>query len=122
MEGVKSQETEIEEEFCAVMESIKSEDTIIVKAEPNTLTVDSKDHGSEKSSSEVIAQSNGDARIPSSRCRLCAIPNTDMVEIFRSNETAAAISEMIKDCLSIVVRIHSSLFVSSMFFTFLFKT
>lgn len=47
------------------------------------------------------------------RCRLCALPNDDMVDIFSPNETEKDILEHITYCLRIVVRNHSCLYIHS---------
>lgn len=92
MEGLRSRQmrksvraekrikVEIEEEFCAVMENIKSEVT------------------------ETFHVTDCQVVPLSSRCRLCTIPNNDMVDIFNSNESGKHIFDMIKHCLPIVVR------------------
>lgn len=41
-----------------------------------------------------------------SRCRLCAIPNENMLDIFTVHKTNESIIDKIKYCLRIVVRIH----------------
>lgn len=79
--------TEIEGEFYTRMVSENNEDLI-----------------SEKNS-KSLSQSDHDIFLPL-RCRLCAIPKNDMVDIFSCNESKEDISVMIKHCLPIVVSIR----------------
>lgn len=80
---------EIEEEFWAVMENVKPE----VDNNPTISQV----HLEEYSQSYEVS--------PPLRCRLCAIPDDDMVNIFDRNRTDRSIVEKIERCLPIVVRI-----------------
>lgn len=96
---------EIEEEFYVNMESIKSEAEINFDTKPAaTLPQKYKVQNIEVCSqySEVTWQSNNDVSL-SLRCRLCAIPNNDMVYIFSSPE-AGDILEKIQYSLPIMVR------------------
>lgn len=62
-------------------------------------------HKPEKGSQfyEVMLPVNTDMCQPL-RCRLCAIPNSDMIDMFSCYQTEANIVEKIKYCLRIVVR------------------
>lgn len=95
---------EIEEEFCATLESIKSEEERqddIKLAELPEKYVAQRIEGSSRFS-ERTWQSNDDVS-SSMRCRLCAIPNDDMVDIFSSDKTED-ILEKVQYSLPIVVR------------------
>lgn len=87
---------EIKEEFWGEVDGIHSEEMIV-------------DSGVERfsNSSEVISRLSKDVRLPS-RCRLCALPNYNMVDIFNSYKIEDDIVEQIKYCLRIVVRSHLS--------------
>lgn len=99
---------DIEEEFCGVMEDIKSEEAKPSDIKPVMLPKYHESHRYEKGQDvhEVLSQSNDDEPSPM-LCRICAIANDDMVDIFYScDETEENILGMINDCLPIVVRIH----------------
>lgn len=92
-------EMEIKEEFCARLESIKSEEESQGDIEPTAL---SEKYEASSQHPEVIWQTNDDISL-SSRCRLCAILDNDMVDVFSSPKTED-ILEKISYCLPIMVR------------------
>lgn len=75
----------LKDQFPAAMEELKSQEMRMKSNQMGHLTVDIH---------------------CSLRCRLCAMPDNDMTDIFTSNETGKNILDMIDYCLPVVVRIY----------------
>lgn len=96
-------ETEVEEEFYAVMETIKSEEQKAIDMKSTVLIENDQGCTTEKSSDDFEMISD----VTDGLCRLCAIQNNDMINIFSSQGAEEDIVGKIERSLRIVVRSHS---------------
>lgn len=97
--GIKVKVEVVEEEFYEAMGAINFVEVPAVKYE-------AQESAESSECSEVISQPTNDAG-SLLRCRLCALPNNNMVDIFNPSQTQDNILHKIRQCLRIVVR-HNS--------------